>query len=97
MPLKKGHSKETVSENISEWQRTEVKLRSTKWQRVAQSLDTGPSLSNLSDLEIAERKVTGFPATDLGNAERFVQWHGENVKYCVLEKSWYIWNISSSV
>ncbi len=30
--------------------------------------------------------------TELGNAERFVKQHGENVRYCHAWKSWLVWN-----
>jgi len=39
-----------------------------------------------------ERKATNLHRTDLGNAERFVKWYGQDIRYCVLTKSWYIWN-----
>ena len=32
------------------------------------------------------------PFTDLGNAERFVREHGEDVRYCAEIKKWFIWN-----
>ena len=34
----------------------------------------------------------GFNHTDLGNAERLVALHGENIRYCYPAKSWYIWD-----
>jgi len=36
--------------------------------------------------------TTTFHHTDLGNAERFVARHGENIRYCYHQKSWYVWN-----
>ena len=82
----KWDAADAKDENILEWERAKVKPHTSKWQRAVQSLDTG------FNLETAERKVTGFPATDLGNAERFVLWNGDKVKYCVLEKLWYVWD-----
>jgi putative DNA primase/helicase len=32
------------------------------------------------------------PFTDLGNAERFVREHGEDMRYCPEIKKWFIWN-----
>lgn len=29
--------------------------------------------------------------TDAGNAQRFAQQHGDNVRYCYVQRSWYIW------
>lgn len=40
----------------------------------------------------APSKCECRPFTDLGNAERFVREHGENVRYCSEIKKWLIWN-----
>lgn len=34
----------------------------------------------------------GFPLTDLGNGERLVARHGENIRYCRAMGCWYAWN-----
>ncbi len=33
-----------------------------------------------------------LPLTDLGNAERFAAQHGESVRYCAQQRSWYVWD-----
>jgi putative DNA primase/helicase len=33
-----------------------------------------------------------YSQTDLGNSERFIRQHGENVRYCVETKTWHRWN-----
>jgi putative DNA primase/helicase len=33
----------------------------------------------------------GFNLTDLGNAERFVAHHGEDVRYCYQWRKWLVW------
>jgi len=33
-----------------------------------------------------------FAHTDLGNAERFVHQHKDDIRYCTAAKTWYIWN-----
>jgi len=33
-----------------------------------------------------------FPQTDIGNAERFVFQHKDNVRYCAVNRTWYIWD-----
>jgi putative DNA primase/helicase len=33
-----------------------------------------------------------YGQTDLGNSERFIRQHGENVRYCVETKTWHRWN-----
>jgi putative DNA primase/helicase len=34
----------------------------------------------------------GYNLTDLGNSERFIAHHGENVRYCYLWGKWLVWN-----
>ncbi|MCP8969702.1 phage/plasmid primase, P4 family [Ectobacillus ponti] len=41
--------------------------------------------------EEEEEKAPSFHLTELGNAERIVYYHGENIKYCN-EIEWLIWN-----
>ena len=36
--------------------------------------------------------IDGFPLTDLGNAERFIAEHGDNIKYHVKMGEWLIWD-----
>jgi putative DNA primase/helicase len=40
----------------------------------------------------APRQSECLPFTDLGNAERFVREHGEEVRYCAEIRKWLIWN-----
>jgi P4 family phage/plasmid primase-like protien len=37
------------------------------------------------------RPPAGFNLTDLGNAERFIARHGENVRYCFPWRKWLVW------
>ena len=39
----------------------------------------------------APRPPQGFNLTDLGNAERFVAHHGEDVRYCYQWRKWLVW------
>jgi putative DNA primase/helicase len=36
--------------------------------------------------------ILEFPLTDLGNALRFVERHGQNIRYCYLWRKWLIWD-----
>jgi len=36
--------------------------------------------------------VGGYNLTDLGNSERFIAHHGENVRYCYLWRTWLVWS-----
>jgi putative DNA primase/helicase len=54
--------------------------------------DTCPEIqvsANLTDMMDA---AEGFHLTDLGNAERFIRQHGQDVRYCALSKLWSIWD-----
>ena len=42
--------------------------------------------------KITQRKATGLHLTDVGNAERFSLWHGQNVRFCFTNSCWYIWD-----
>ncbi len=42
-----------------------------------------------ASLEFADFR---YSQTDLGNSERFIRQHGENVRYCVETKTWHLWN-----
>jgi P4 family phage/plasmid primase-like protien len=39
-----------------------------------------------------KKASAGFNLTDLGNAERFIAQHGENVRYCYPWRKWLVWS-----
>ncbi len=39
-----------------------------------------------------EDVVDVYPHTDLGNAERLIDYHGRDLRYCHSTKSWLVWN-----
>lgn len=41
---------------------------------------------------VDEEKMRAYTFDDMGNAERFVNLFGENVRYCYTEKKWYFYN-----
>lgn len=41
---------------------------------------------------VDEEKMRAYTFDDMGNAERFVDLFGENVRYCYTEKKWYFYN-----
>ena len=47
--------------------------------------------SDVEDTEEIIDKIPNFHLTELGNAERIVYYHGENIRYCN-ELEWLIWN-----
>lgn len=39
-----------------------------------------------------DRRLSSTPRTDLGNAERLVARFGDDIRYCPLLKSWFVWD-----
>lgn len=62
-----------------------------EWQ-CALSLAKAPNDYLARQENDAPSKPECLPFTDLGNAERFVREHGEDVRYCAEIKKWFIWN-----
>jgi putative DNA primase/helicase len=52
---------------------------------------TKPEAAPAITPELAER-LLGFNLTDSGNAERLVLRHGENIRYCHPQKTWWVWS-----
>lgn len=51
------------------------------------SIDNGKVIQTVD-----EEKMRAYTFDDMGNAERFVDLFGENVRYCYTEKKWYFYN-----
>jgi putative DNA primase/helicase len=62
-----------------------------EWQ-CALSLAKAPNDYLAGQENEASGKPECRPFTDLGNAERFVREHGEDVRYCAEIRKWFIWN-----
>ena len=63
-------------------------------QHLLQLIDTTPYYRTNKEIDSQHSiKVEDtFPCTDLGNAERLVMLHGNNIRYCHEAKLWLIWN-----
>lgn len=48
-------------------------------------------LQSIQKSVFSYKKASPIPFTDLGNGERFVNDHAEDVIYCSDQKSWYVW------
>ena len=67
---------------------------------VGENAETGANAKAVENTQAAENSadpaktlpIKAFALTDLGNAERFVYQHRENVRYCALKRCWSIWN-----
>ena len=57
----------------------------------AEAGESARAVENASD-PLKSPPIKAFALTDLGNAERFVYQHRENIRYCALKRCWSIWN-----
>jgi len=78
--------------DVTEW----VEAGGTKEQLIAAVRSTpkyqpAPPSVTQSVSPAVEAKAN-FPFTDVGNAERLVEQHGKDVRWCDPFKSWFIWN-----
>jgi len=83
-----------VPEGVKDW--TQWKEVGATAQEFKQRLDAAqpitpppPIPSQSATLGTASRETR---MTDVGNAERFVRLHRENVRYCFPRRSWFVWN-----
>ena len=53
-------------------------------QETGISMEPGPVTEGFVDFRYGQ--------TDLGNSERFIRQHGNNIRYCVETKTWHRWN-----
>lgn len=56
-----------------------------RWEQL---LEQAPAMVQ----ERPKREQQSWPHTDLGNAERMVARHGDGIRYCWPQNSWYIWD-----
>lgn len=77
------------------WDRTDYKIKTIEYalRKVPGQFDPNyrKPIPHKTAL-ISDQKPGSWNLTDIGNAERFVHWHGKNVKYCPTLKDWFIWN-----
>jgi phage/plasmid-associated DNA primase len=49
-------------------------------------------IDNTNDTSSTIGLECGYNCTDIGNAKRLVSLYGEDIRYCAVQKSWYIWD-----
>ena len=69
------------------------------WRELRERLEPGcydrapeQAINRLEPESVGGNIPTDFPLTDLGNAERLIAAHGENLRYDVNRGAWLIWN-----
>ena len=83
---------------VANEQRCEPPLMASEVERIAASVARyapeadGAKLVVLNSSADGSRPVTGFARSDLGNAERFVAYHGQDVRYCHPWRKWLVWD-----
>lgn len=50
------------------------------------------SENSIEESENTEKEIRFFNLTDMGNGERLAHYHGQDVRYCYPNTSWYIWD-----
>ena len=73
---------------------SDTNVRNHIWSRAKdceESLDL-QELKSIQKSVFNYKKSTPIPFTDLGNGERFIKDHAEDVIFCSDQKSWYVWN-----
>lgn len=70
----------------------EAALIIVKDQRFAEGTHTIKDEEIFEAAEWVSKKQRGFQCSDLGNAERFIDQHGENIRYCYDIGGWLVWD-----
>src|SRR5690606_3188611 len=60
-------------------------------EEVRAILESGKPIKATPETEV-DRRCSQFNLTNLGNSERLVERHGNDIKYCYQTACWFIWN-----
>jgi putative DNA primase/helicase len=81
---------------VTNEQRCEPPLETEEVEKIAASVaryePAGNVVSISANVHRAPPSPHGYNLTDLGNSERFVAQHGQNIRYCYLWGKWLVWN-----
>jgi len=80
---------------VTNEQRCEPPLGAEEVEKIATSVVRYEPADNVASISAngrgAQQPPAGYNLTDLGNAERFVADHGEDVRYCYAWARWVVW------
>jgi putative DNA primase/helicase len=90
-----GEAEILAALRVANEQRCQPPLEAEEVERIAASVSRYEPAGNVVSISAnghgATRPPAGYNLTDLGNAERFVRDHGEEVRYCYLWGKWLVW------
>jgi putative DNA primase/helicase len=80
---------------VTNEQRCQPPLEAEEVDKIAASMARYEPADNVVSISVnghgTAQPPRGYNLTDLGNSERFVSQHGENVRYCYLWGKWLVW------
>ena len=90
-----GEAEIIAALRVANEQRCQPPLNTEEVERIAASVSRYEPADNVVSISAnghgATRPPAGYNLTDLGNAERFVRDHGEDVRYCYPWGKWLVW------
>src|SRR5215216_1723387 len=90
-----GEAEILAALEISNAQRCQPPLEAEEVEKIAASVARYEPADNVVSISVnghgRAQPPRGYNLTDLGNSERFVGQHGENVRYCYLWGKWLVW------
>src|SRR5918994_256767 len=93
-----GEAEILAALRVTNEQRCQPPLEAEEVEKIATSVSRYEPADNVVSISVhghgAAPPLHGYNLTDLGNAERFVADHGENVRYCYPWGKWLIWSRS---
>lgn len=83
---------------VTNERRCEPPLKTTELEKIAESVSRYEPTGDVISVSFGGRSGGAppqrFNLTEMGNAERFIAQHGENVRYCYPWGKWFVWNDS---
>jgi putative DNA primase/helicase len=90
-----GEGEIAAALQVTNEQRCEPALEAEEVEKIAASVARYEPADNAVSISVnghgKAQPPRGYNLTDLGNSERFVSQHGENVRYCYLWGKWLVW------
>ena len=90
-----GEGEITAALQVTNEQRCQPPLEAEEVEKIAASVTRYEPAGNVVSISVNGHGTPlpprGYNLTDLGNSERFVQNHGENVRYCYPWSKWLVW------
>jgi len=91
-----GEGEIAAALQVTNEQRCHPPLEAEEVEKIAASVARYEPVDNLVRISVNGHGTPPLPRghnlTDLGNSERFIAHHGENVRYCYLWGKWLVWN-----